>query len=80
MSAVACRDHADVSAAEVCRECGEPWCLECLVTTDELVVPICRSCADTVSPAERVTGAAEETMRFSPRVIDGWAIVHERSR
>jgi hypothetical protein len=68
-----------VTSEQACRECGEPWCGDCLAVADELVLPLCRTCAETAPPAG-TDGGGEETMRFSPRRIDGWAVVHERRR
>lgn len=75
-----CRSHLGVTSAEVCRECGEAWCTECLAEADGLVLPLCRPCAQATPAVAGGVDAVEETMRFSPRTVDGWVVLHEQSR
>lgn len=75
-----CRDHPAAIDVEMCRECSEPCCPECLVAADGLVLPICRPCAASAPTVVRDLGTSEETMRFSPRTFDGWVVLHEPSR
>lgn len=71
-----CRSHPGVNGAALCRECGEAWCADCLVEADELVLPLCRPCAQ-VAPRAIERLDVEETLHFSPRNIDGWVVVHD---
>lgn len=80
MTPETCRTHPAVASAEVCRECGEAWCAECLVEADGLVLPLCRPCAQAAPGAADRRNAREETLRFSPRTVDGWVVEHEQSR
>jgi flavoprotein len=73
-----CRTHPGVTSAQVCRVCGEAWCAECLVEADELVLPLCRPCGE-AAPQVVVHAEGEETMRFSPRTVDGWVVLHEQA-
>jgi hypothetical protein len=75
-----CRTHPDVVSVEVCRECGEACCAECLVEADDLVLPLCRPCAQAVPAVTDRRAPGEETLRFSPRTVDGWVVEHEQSR
>ena len=80
MTVEECRSHPGVRAIEACRGCGQRRCAECLIAADELVLPICRPCADAVVPATDGRVTTEETVRFSPRTVDGWVVVHEPGR